>query len=177
MLLFPSAVCVGGSVRTLLVNVLGGKLVLLSQEIADHAGEDVAARAARAARGMLGCAGEIIVVVIKGDMASSGGNWGARVSSGAACCVLNRAGGKGGYLRCPTVSPPYLPPSSRNQRQYRSCGFLSCFVSVLNLTAEFCPTVQWLVYARDRAGSWELGHIVKQLPKLEAGQGCFSNAG
>lgn len=61
-------------VRTLLVNVLGGKLVLLAQEAADHGGEDVTAGAARAARGMLRRAGEVVVIVVEGDRAASGRN-------------------------------------------------------------------------------------------------------
>lgn len=59
-------------VHTLLVNILGGKLVLLAQEAPDHGGEDVAAGAARAARGVLRRAGEVVVIVVEWDGASSG---------------------------------------------------------------------------------------------------------
>lgn len=59
-------------VRTLLVEVLSGQLFLLAQEATDHGGEDVAAGAARTARGVRGCTGEIIVIVVKGDLAASG---------------------------------------------------------------------------------------------------------
>lgn len=61
-----------GALRTLLVDLLIGQLVLLAQEAPDHAGEDVAAGAARVARGMLGGTGEVVVIVVKGDLASSG---------------------------------------------------------------------------------------------------------
>lgn len=68
--------CIGGSglgvVRTLLVDLLVGQLLLLAQEVADHGGEDVAARAARVARGVLGGTGEVVVIIVKGDLASSG---------------------------------------------------------------------------------------------------------
>lgn len=66
--------CVWGSigvVRTLLVDLLVGQLLLLAQEVADHGGEEVAARAARVTRGMLGGTGEVIVIIVKGDLASS----------------------------------------------------------------------------------------------------------
>lgn len=63
----------GYTVRTLLVDLLIGQLVLLAQEAADHGGEEVAG-AARAARGVLGGTGEVVVIVVKGDMASSGRN-------------------------------------------------------------------------------------------------------
>lgn len=58
--------------RTLLIDLLGRKLVRLAQEAPDHRGEDVAAGAARAARGVLCGAGEVVVIVIEGDLASSG---------------------------------------------------------------------------------------------------------
>jgi len=91
-------------VRTLLVDLLGRKLVLLAQEAPDHGGEDVAAGAAGAARGVLCGAGEVVIIVVEGDLASSGRNCkpgGSRVS-------LGLAGQAGWYLRCPTPSP--LPP-------------------------------------------------------------------
>lgn len=78
--------CNNGAVHTLLVDLLGGQLVLLAQEVPDHGGEDVAARTARAASGVLGGTGEVVVIVVKGDLASSGGNCGRgeAVSVGAA---------------------------------------------------------------------------------------------
>lgn len=57
--------------RTLLVDLLVGQLVLLAQEVPDHGGEEVAG-AARVARGVLGGTGEVVVIVVKGDLAASG---------------------------------------------------------------------------------------------------------
>lgn len=95
-----------GVVHTLLVDLLRGQLVLLAQEVPDHGGEDVATGAARAASGMLGGTGEVVVIVVKGDLASSGGNCGGgeAVSVGGCSSGLD---GNGYYLRCPT---PPLPP-------------------------------------------------------------------
>lgn len=59
-------------VHTLFVNLLCGQLVLLAQETPDHGGEDIAAGAARVACGMLSSAGEVVVIVIKGDLTASG---------------------------------------------------------------------------------------------------------
>lgn len=81
--------------RTLLVNVLSGKLVLLAQEAPDHAGEDVAARAARAARGVLRGAGEVVVIVVEGDRASSGRDCGRAVLAGVFCCCCSGVTGSG----------------------------------------------------------------------------------
>lgn len=60
-------------VRTLLIDVLVGQLVLLAQEVADHGGEEVT-RTARVARGVLGGTAEVVIIVVIGNVASSGRN-------------------------------------------------------------------------------------------------------
>lgn len=85
-----------GAQRTLLVNVLGGKLVLLAQEAPDHRREYVASRAARAASRVLRGAGEVVVIVVKGDRASSGRDCGGgAVLAGVFCCCCSGVTGSG----------------------------------------------------------------------------------